>query len=302
MQIYSQILALCFFHAHAWGAYAFIVKPTKTSPLALSISAMEDTDGFPILPGDGPPEEKPMFPLNPPMVRIEGGETVRTYQMPPWSERVQYELRTNGRPLKAIIELWLGPLRKTHTLDMNVENGDETPVRATLKFKKGPQVLRIRTSSSTELPVMAGVTVPSAERSAELAAATEKLFNESPKVVVQGGSTEGGGGAIRTFQIEPNCNAIQLLVWSINTGRKSFRAYVELLHGPNNKKQVFNLQCGGGSQPYHAVFQTPGPGWELRIQNKKFMEDGLFEVAVVPFEMGNAGPSEELGLMKQWWQ
>ena len=37
------------------------------------------------------------------------------------------------------------------------------------------------------------------------------------------------------------------------------------------------------TQPYHAVIDTPGSGWTIRCNSKKFLEDGLFEIAVAPY-------------------
>ena len=53
--------------------------------------------------GGGPGGD--FFPLDIPMKRIEGGGTVRTWDIPPETERLQYVVETNGRPLKAKVEL-----------------------------------------------------------------------------------------------------------------------------------------------------------------------------------------------------
>jgi hypothetical protein len=237
-----------------------------------------------------------MFPLELSMDRIEGSGTVRNYKIPPWAERVQYVLTTNGRPLKATVELWVGPIRKTHTLEISVENGQKTPVRATLKFKKGTEVITIRTSDAGELPCSACVVVPSPDRSKALGANTERVFDSNPRTRVQGGIIQPDGeskGAVRYFNVPPDVEAVQVLLWSKNTGKKSLKAKIEVLQGPNNPKQSFDLQCGGGSQPYHAVFETPGGGGVLRIINKKFLEDGLFEVAVVPIALSELPNASE---------
>eukprot|EP00966_Prymnesium_polylepis_P333180 7388651-Prymnesium_polylepis.1 len=73
------------------------------------------------------------------------------------------------------------------------------------------------------------------------------------------------------------------MIWSKDVGRKSFKTNIEILQGPNNAKQFINLRCGGSTQPYHAVINTPGSGWMIRCNSKKYLEDGLFEIAVAPF-------------------
>jgi hypothetical protein len=292
MKTYNKILAPCFGHTNVWGTTAFsAIMPTKRaslSHLVLKSYSSETTSDF------------QMFPSNPRMDRIEGGSTVRTYQMPLYGERAVMVFSTNGRPMKAHVALWLGPERTTHFMDIDVEDGSITPYRAILKFKKGPLVVRVETKSSLELPILSFVEAPSPERSAELAANTERVWETSPKTRIQGGSTAGGGGAVRTIPIDANVDAIQVVFWSTDTGKKSLKCSIELLQGPNNKKQVYELQCGGGSQPYHAVFETPGPGWILRVVNKKTISDGLFEFAVSPYtglRNAAAAPSQ-----KQWYE
>ena len=39
------------------------------------------------------------------MRKMQGGRTVRTWDIPPEAERLSYYIRTNGRPLKALVEL-----------------------------------------------------------------------------------------------------------------------------------------------------------------------------------------------------
>lgn len=224
-----------------------------------------------------------LFPLDFPAEMIQGGKTVKTFPLRPGIERVQLLFKTNGRPLKCKASLWMGPLRQTHNCEMNIEDGCKTPFRYTLKFKPVGQVLRIETSDSQQLPVMAAVHIPSAERQEELRLNTEAVWAGAEKTIVQGGSTEGGGGAIRTWEIPTNVESVQFLSWAKDVGAKSFKMKIELIQGPNCVKQDFFLQCGGGSQPYHAIFETPGAGWQIRIQNKKFLEDGLYQCAVVPY-------------------
>jgi hypothetical protein len=292
MKIYMTVLALC----SVWSITTGFSLNTPRLGLAtrLSDSTMDDIETDYI----------DMFPQEIAMQRIEGGGTVRTYQMPVDADRCQYVLKTEGRPLKAVVELWLGPLRRTHIMDVSVEDGAKTPFRATLKFKPGgPQVLRVRSSDGFHLPLASGVYVPDKARRKELGVNTESLFDRVPKVRIQGNNVGGGGSAVRLFPIDNYVEAVQVMFWSVNTGKKSLKAKIEVLQGPNNVKQVYDLHCGGGSQPYHAVIETPGDGTVLRIINRKFVEDGLFEVAVVPYRYSyksRAGGSG--GAIKEWWQ
>jgi hypothetical protein len=294
MKISSSLLALCFFHSNVCGTTAFSVKSTKATAVVLRSSTSDsDLATFLSKGGVGPVKifseapsdlERLMSPTFSSLERIEGGGRVTTYKMPPWAERCQMIFATRGRPLKANIELMLGPLRTTHQLKLDIEDGTETPYQATLKFKKENQVLRI-TTHEQDYPVLFGLFVPSPEQSQELAANTEKVWGMSDqKQLIQGTNTMGAGSARRYWTVPPNVKSVQVLLWTKDTGEKSLKVTLEVLQGANNIKQTMFIQCGRGSQPYHAVIQTPEGGM-IGVRNEKFMEDGLVEIAFVPYEM-----------------
>lgn len=324
MKINSQLAAV--FLAHfVLGASAFTSVSSRTnSNVVLKASERRDPGpppmdfqtpsgmpDAPVPPGVGGSLSKPpnlvpdmdsselvamdMFPVYPSLETVQGGGTVRTYKMPLWADKCQMLFTTDGRPMKAEANLWLGPLRVVHTLKIDMENGAKTPYQATISFKKFGQVLKVSTSDSLEFPMLAGVYVPNPERAADLHQNTIDVFKSaSPeqKKRIQGGSTLGGGGAVRYWQIPPEVQSVQLLGWSKDVGKKSFKLKIEVLQGPNNIKQGFFLQCGGSTQPYHSVIQTPGPGSVIRITNEKFLEDGLVEVAIVPYEVTGDVPAD----------
>lgn len=279
MKIYSHLLALCLLHANVCGTTAFSIKAAKATVVLRSSPsdgdlAKEASSDLGML----------MTPTFPKLERIEGGGRVHTYKMPPWAERCQMIFSTKGRPLKANIELMLGPLRTTHQLKLDVEDGSLTPYQATLKFKKANQVLRI-TTKEMDYPIWFGLVFPSPERSEELAANTDKVWDTTDqKQRIQGGTTGGDSGARRYWTIPPNVKSVQVLLWSRDTGKKSLKVTLEVLQGASNIKQKIFVQCGGGSQPYHAVVQTPEGGM-IGVRNEKFMEDGLMEIAFMPYEM-----------------
>ncbi len=142
MKLYNRILALSIFSSKVLGAITFspVYGPKATASAVVLKSSATKSD-FEI------------FPTYESMDKIEPGNTVRTYQMPPWATRVQMRFETNGRPLKGEANLWLGPIRKTHTLKFDTESGVEFPIEALLKFKLGPPVLKISTAENQNYPM-----------------------------------------------------------------------------------------------------------------------------------------------------
>ena len=319
LKSYTKILvALCVFQSLSVLTTAFSVHGvgrTECPSHRHTATARQSTP----LPGDNNSssnKDVPVFPIGLPMQRVQGGGTIRTYQIPGWADRVQMEIRTQGRPMRCKVQLWLGPLRNVHIMDIDCQDGQLSPYRAGLKFQADGQgrVLSIQTSESQEMPVDVAVTVPSVERSAEIGAAFDQIWSASDKIKIQGAVVGSGElGAVRTFPVDSDVDAVQFMCWSRDTGKKSLKAKIEVLQGPNNKRQVYDLLCKGATQPFHAVFETPGAGWIIRIINKKSIEDGLFQAVVLPYklagssatvttQMGQLPSSGTPASAKEWWQ
>ena len=201
-----SLLALCFFHgSHVWEASAFPVNksPSKASWAGVLRSTSSSDQAADLSTGSlgaAPSSASAAmlakaFPPDMQLLKIQGG-TLRTFKMPPETERAQVFLKTDGRPMKAKVEQWVGPLRTTHTMNIDNQDGSESPYRAIIKFKKGDPTLRITTTGSEEFPVYVGVRVPTTAEAKELAKFTENLWEQSTKTKIQGGSVSGGVSSV----------------------------------------------------------------------------------------------------------
>ncbi|KAL7581589.1 hypothetical protein ACA910_022146 [Epithemia clementina (nom. ined.)] len=291
--IFTNISLLCVFCAQIWNGAAFsLYAPAKGLPTTALRSTWTQTEigkapGQLSSPQGNGNDGMEMIPANLPMIRLEGGKTIRTWTMPHDSERVEYVIKSNGRPINARIEMWLGPQRRTHGMDVYCEDGTTTPFRALFRFKKGSNTFSVRNIGKAEYPISAGVRVATPEWNKALAANTQAIWDANTPVHMQGDK------AMRTFPIPANVKSVQILFWSANTGKKSTKARIEVLQAPNNKKQAYDLHCGGSSQPYHCILETPGEGSTLRIWNKNNLEFP-FECIVAPYEKEDPTASPHL--------
>jgi hypothetical protein len=184
---------------------------------------------------------------------------------------------------------WVGPIRRIHQVIINNEDGSMLPFKAMLKFKPCTKTLKISTEGSAEFPIIFGAEVPNKQRMKDTFVATTKVFDAGPKTTIQGGSTEGGTGSVRYYNIPDSVESVQMVLWSRDMGKRTVKCKIEVLHGPNSVRQLYDLHCGGSTQPYHCVVPTPGPGWTIRLIAVNYMEFP-FEAVVVPYE--DFGPSD----------
>eukprot|EP00751_Fragilariopsis_kerguelensis_P002115 CAMPEP_0170821938 /NCGR_PEP_ID=MMETSP0733-20121128/43421_1 /TAXON_ID=186038 /ORGANISM="Fragilariopsis kerguelensis, Strain L26-C5" /LENGTH=298 /DNA_ID=CAMNT_0011183921 /DNA_START=876 /DNA_END=1772 /DNA_ORIENTATION=- len=283
------------------SAFAPASQPSTTTKMGMLQNQAFGSQAPPPVPlGGAPPAGGfEMFSPDIPMKRIEGGGTVRTWDIPPETERLQYVLETNGRPLKAKVELWEGPVRLLHSMDVNLEDGSQTPYKGMLAFPKGQKALKISTTGSQEFPCTFGAEVPSFDRTKQLMAFQNDVWDSNPKHTMQGNVNEGGLGAVKAFPISDNIESVQIMWWSKDTGKRSCKSKIEVLQGPNSIRQVFDLHCEGSTQPYHAIIETPGTGWTIRMWSKNPMEYP-HEIVVEPHTVSDNGALS--GGDSLWWE
>lgn len=99
----NLLLALCL-NGKCWQSNAFFgTSPTATGVrpqtllLKSSLSAFSEAGDLAV--------SQLAFPSDMELVRMEGGNTVRTWKIPHEAERAQIYIETNGRPLKATVQL-----------------------------------------------------------------------------------------------------------------------------------------------------------------------------------------------------
>lgn len=99
----NLLLALCL-NGKCWQSNAFFsTSPAATGvrpqPLLLksSLSSFSEAGDLAV--------SQLAFPSDMELVRMEGGNTVRTWKIPHEAERAQIYIETNGRPLKATVQL-----------------------------------------------------------------------------------------------------------------------------------------------------------------------------------------------------
>jgi len=206
-------------------------------------------------------------------VLVQGG-SLKTFSYRSTPEQLQVILTSEGRPVEADIELYSGPGNTPTKMRVYVEDGRRTPFSAVLGTPRGlPNTVAIRNIGGMVYPFTAQVLAEDVDQPS-----AETMRSSSP---VQ-------GGALRTYPFDPSVESVELL---LTTDGRPLNARVELLQGPNNNKQIFEVYTEDGcDRPFFCILQTPGAGTVVRVVNTGPMEFPI-SASLVPHSIGQGLPA-----------
>ena len=182
------------------------------------------------------------------------GDTLRTCSMAGSIDRVLVAMRTNGRPLNADLELWQGPQNAPQKMAVYIEDGALRSFMTVIETPRDSNAIAIRNTGMLEFPLQATI---------EVDVPADLGYSDSPARTIQ-------GGALQTFPFPPAVQSVQVI---LNTDGRPLNARIELLQGPNNKKQVMEVYTEDGMErPLTLMLSTPGNGNVVRIVNTATIE------------------------------
>ena len=251
MTLATRILAL----AALQGAAAFMSKAVRPSSALAKIRMAANWDISEITP-DGSLAQ-----------RIEG-KTRKTWKFNDLDQdRVQVALTSEGRPINADVQLWIGPDWTPFSMKAYSEDGKLRPVQTLIGTRNKPAMIEVRNVGEQDFPFKAA----SNYAKGEMAEFPHKFPTE-----VQGERVDGG--AIRSFNVDPMAEQLEVV---LNTEGKQLNARVELLNGPNNPKQTFEVFTNNGQLNSLCVcFMAPEVGTTLRLINLAPVEFPCYSTCV----------------------
>lgn len=194
-----------------------------------------------------------------PIVNIQGN-TRHTWNMADNNkEVVQVAIQSAGRPLNADIQLWIGPDWTPVTLKAHSEDGKDYPIQTLVGTRNKAANLEIMNTGPHTMPIKAAVSY-----------AIDPLASSRDRVADEVDGEYMDGGSVRHISFAPEIDQLQVL---LKTSGKQLNAKIELLNGPNNVKQEFEIFTNNGElNSLFIVFDTPGEGNAIRVKNLATME------------------------------
>lgn len=249
MKISTTVLAFVALTAnHLWHATAFspAISQSRNSNMALASSLAGD-----IIFGTST------------NVRIQGS-TLRTCPLLPETESVQFSLSgPSSRPVVCEVQLWSAPTYTPLDIKVYLEEGNARPFNCVLKTPGTGNTVAIRNTSTQEYPATVRVDPDAADM--------ERLMSMPQGERIQ-------GSALKSYPLDSRTNRVVVMLKSEQgTVGSKLAAYVELLQGPNNVKQMLEVYGSDGyKRPLFVVLETPGEGNMLRIRNDATQEFPLY--------------------------
>ncbi|EED89506.1 predicted protein [Thalassiosira pseudonana CCMP1335] len=187
-------------------------------------------------------------------VRIEG-QSREHWEFPdPNQEIVQVCIDSNGRPVESLIELWIGPDWTPMKVKAYTEDGMMRPIQSLIGTRNKAAAIDINNTGPGDFPLNAAA----AYASSQMAAQRADLLTANTGRYIE-------GGAVHSVNFDASVDSVQVLLY---TDTRQLNAQVELLNGPNNFKQKYEVFTNNGMlNSLYVVFNTPGSGNVVRVTN-----------------------------------
>jgi len=187
-------------------------------------------------------------------VRIEGSSREHWEFPDPNQEIVQVGIDSNGRPVESLVELWIGPDWTPMKVKAYTEDGMMRPIQTLIGTRNKAAAIDINNTGPGDFPLNAAAcyAVPSmVNQRADLLTANQGRYIE--------------GGAVHSVNFDATVDQVQVLLY---TDTRQLNAQVELLNGPNNFKQKYEVFTNNGLlNSLYVVFNAPGSGNVVRVTN-----------------------------------
>jgi len=186
--------------------------------------------------------------------RVEG-QTRKTWSFNDLSKDcVQVALTSEGRPVNADIQLWIGPDWTPFTLKAYSEDGKLRPIQTIVGTRNKAAMIEVRNLGEYEFPFKAA---------SNYAAGDMALVPKDIPATTTGERVDGG--ALRSFPLDPSADQLEVV---LNTDGRQLNAKIELLNAPNNPKQTFEVFTNNGELSALCVcFNVPDAGTTVRVVN-----------------------------------
>lgn len=190
-----------------------------------------------------------------PNVNIQGTSRHTWNMADHTKEMVQVCLQSDaGRPLLTDIQLWIGPDWTPVTIHAHSDDGSHYPIQTLVGTRNKSANLEVRNTGPGTMPIKAAVSYAIDP----LASARDKVANEAEGVLMEGGS-------VHHVSFPAEISQLHVL---LKTEGKQLNAKIELLNGPNNIKQEFEVFTNNGElNSLFVAFDTHGDGNSIRVKN-----------------------------------
>jgi len=233
--------------ASLYGTDAFNVGALKgvTAP-AVRMSAVTASDsGWDI---------KQISPDGSLVQRVEG-KTRKTWKFNDLTkDRVQVALTSEGRPITADVQLWLGPDWTPFSLKAYSEDGKARPIQTLVGTRNKAAMIEVMNVGEYQFPFKAASNY-----------ADDTMATIPAEIPATTSGERVDGGALRSYPLDINTQELEVV---LNTDGKQLNARIELLNAPNNPKQTFEVFTNNGELNSLCVcFKTPDSGNTVRVVN-----------------------------------